>query len=86
MPAPTSIPHREGVTIRGQQSSFTRAELLACARGELFGTNAARLPDSQMLLVDRITHIDSTGGTHGKGHVIAELDIRPDLWFFGCHF
>lgn len=86
MPAPTPIPHQEGVAIRGRQSSFSRVELLACARGELFGANAARLPDSQMLLVDRITHIDSTGGAHGKGHVIAELDIRPDLWFFGCHF
>jgi 3-hydroxyacyl-[acyl-carrier protein] dehydratase/trans-2-decenoyl-[acyl-carrier protein] isomerase len=86
MPAPTPIPHQEGVAIRSRQSSFTRAELLACARGQLFGANAARLPDSQMLLVDRITHIDSTGGAHGKGQVIAELDIRPDLWFFGCHF
>lgn len=86
MPAPTSIPHPESAAIRGRQSSFTRTELLACARGQLFGANAARLPDGQMLLVDRITHIDSTGGTHSKGQVIAELDIRPDLWFFGCHF
>jgi 3-hydroxyacyl-[acyl-carrier protein] dehydratase/trans-2-decenoyl-[acyl-carrier protein] isomerase len=21
-----------------------------------------------------------------KGYVEAELDINPDLWFFGCHF
>ena len=86
MPAPTPTSHQEDTAIRGRQRSFTRAELLACARGELFGTHAARLPDGQMLLVDRITHIDSTGGTHGKGQVIAELDINPDLWFFGCHF
>jgi 3-hydroxyacyl-[acyl-carrier protein] dehydratase/trans-2-decenoyl-[acyl-carrier protein] isomerase len=86
MPAPTSTSVQEDTAIRGRQRSFTRDELLACARGELFGAHAARLPDGQMLLVDRITHIDSTGGAHGKGQVIAELDINPDLWFFGCHF
>ena len=23
---------------------------------------------------------------HKRGHIIAELDIHPDLWFFKCHF
>ena len=40
------------------QSSYTKEQLLACGRGELFG----------------------------KGEILAELDINPDLWFFGCHF
>ena len=22
----------------------------------------------------------------GKGEVVAELDVKPDLWFFACHF
>lgn len=22
----------------------------------------------------------------GKGQIIAELDIKPELWFFDCHF
>ena len=39
-----------------------------------------------MLMVDRITSIDDHGGAFGKGQVSAELNIRPDLWFFGCHF
>jgi 3-hydroxymyristoyl/3-hydroxydecanoyl-(acyl carrier protein) dehydratase len=26
------------------------------------------------------------GGEFGRGHVVAELDINPDLWFFPCHF
>ena len=39
-----------------------------------------------MLMIDRIVRIDDTGGDHGKGLIDAELDIRPDLWFFGCHF
>lgn len=39
-----------------------------------------------MLMLDRITHIAETGGSHNKGEIIAELDIHPELWFFQCHF
>lgn len=69
-----------------QQTSFSRDELLACGRGELFGPGNARLPLPNMLMMDRITHLSNEGGSFGKGEIIAELDIRPDLWFFGCHF
>jgi 3-hydroxyacyl-[acyl-carrier protein] dehydratase / trans-2-decenoyl-[acyl-carrier protein] isomerase len=37
-------------------------------------------------MVSRITEISADGGAHGKGHVVAEYDIAPDLWFFECHF
>jgi 3-hydroxyacyl-[acyl-carrier protein] dehydratase / trans-2-decenoyl-[acyl-carrier protein] isomerase len=37
-------------------------------------------------MFDRITSIAEDGGENGKGHVLAELDVRPDLWFFPCHF
>ena len=67
-------------------SSLDREQLLACARGELFGEGNARLPAPPMLMFDRITHISDDGGAHGKGFIRAELDIHPDLWFFGCHF
>ena len=67
-------------------SSLDHEQLLACARGELFGAGNARLPAPPMLMFDRITHISHDGGAHGKGFIRAELDIRPDLWFFGCHF
>ena len=66
--------------------SLDREQLLACARGELFGTENARLPAPPMLMFDRITSITEDGGAHGKGFIRAELDIHPDLWFFGCHF
>jgi 3-hydroxyacyl-[acyl-carrier protein] dehydratase/trans-2-decenoyl-[acyl-carrier protein] isomerase len=66
--------------------SFDHAQLLACARGELFGPGNARLPAPPMLMFDRITRIASEGGAYGKGEIRAELDIRPDLWFFACHF
>lgn len=69
-----------------RKSSFSRDELLACGHGEMFGPGNARLPLPNMLMMDRVTLITDEGGTHGKGEIIAELDIRPDLWFFGCHF
>jgi len=67
-------------------SSFTREQLLASARGELFPNSVARLPADPMLMFDRIVEINDDGGAHGKGFVRAELDIRPDLWFYQCHF
>ncbi|MFT4768523.1 MAG: 3-hydroxyacyl-[acyl-carrier protein] dehydratase/trans-2-decenoyl-[acyl-carrier protein] isomerase [Glaciecola sp.] len=68
------------------QSSFAKDELIACGMGELFGPGNAQLPVDNMLMLDRITHISSEGGANGKGQIIAELDIHPELWFFDCHF
>jgi 3-hydroxyacyl-[acyl-carrier protein] dehydratase / trans-2-decenoyl-[acyl-carrier protein] isomerase len=60
--------------------------LLQCARGELFGPGNAQLPAPPMLMVDRITSITRDGGEHGRGQVVAEFEIKPDHWFFKCHF
>lgn len=68
------------------KNSFTKEELVACGRGELFGPGNSQLPVDQMLMMDRIVHISDEGGEFGKGEIIAELDITPDLWFFACHF
>src|SRR5689334_10714090 len=69
-----------------RQNAYSYEELLACGRGELFGPGNAQLPLPPMLMFDRISEISETGGEHGKGLVRAELDVKPDLWFFGCHF
>jgi 3-hydroxyacyl-[acyl-carrier protein] dehydratase/trans-2-decenoyl-[acyl-carrier protein] isomerase len=69
-----------------RKSQFQYDELLACARGELFGPGNPQLPLPPMLMFDRITHISDQGGEHGKGRIVAEFDIKPDLWFFLCHF
>ena len=69
-----------------RRNSFTYEDLLACGRGELFGPGNAQLPLPPMLMFDRISSIAEDGGQHGKGHVVAELDVKPDLWFFDCHF
>jgi 3-hydroxyacyl-[acyl-carrier protein] dehydratase/trans-2-decenoyl-[acyl-carrier protein] isomerase len=68
------------------KSSYSYEDIIACGKGELFGSGNAKLPLPPMLMLDRITNISATGGTHGKGEIVAELDIKPDLWFFGCHF
>ena len=52
----------------------------------MFGEGNAQLPLPPMLLFDRIVHIGDKGGTYGKGGIVAELDLRSDLWFFACHF
>ena len=69
-----------------RRNSFAYEDLLACGRGELFGPGNAQLPLPPMLMFDRITEISEEGGAHGKGFVRAELDVKPDLWFFLCHF
>jgi 3-hydroxyacyl-[acyl-carrier protein] dehydratase/trans-2-decenoyl-[acyl-carrier protein] isomerase len=68
------------------KNSFTYDDLIAHGNGELPGQNASRLPLPPMLMFDRITEINEQGGSYGKGEVVAELDITPDLWFFDCHF
>ena len=69
-----------------RRSSFSYEDLLACGRGEMFGPGNAQLPLPPMLMFDRIAEISEEGGAHGKGVIRAELDVRPDLWFFDCHF
>jgi len=69
-----------------QKNSYTFEDLIECAKGNLFGPGNAQLPLPPMLMFDRIVKIDSTGGKYGKGEIIAELDVKPDLWFFACHF
>jgi 3-hydroxyacyl-[acyl-carrier protein] dehydratase / trans-2-decenoyl-[acyl-carrier protein] isomerase len=68
------------------KSAYSYEDLLRCGHGQLFGPDNARLPLPPMLMFDRITHISQEGGAHGKGQAIAEFDIKPDLWFFACHF
>jgi 3-hydroxyacyl-[acyl-carrier protein] dehydratase/trans-2-decenoyl-[acyl-carrier protein] isomerase len=69
-----------------RKSSYDYDDLIACGHGELFGPGNARLPLPPMLMFDRITHISDEGGAHGLGEIRAELDVKPDLWFFQCHF
>ncbi|MEE9139959.1 MAG: 3-hydroxyacyl-[acyl-carrier-protein] dehydratase FabA [Alphaproteobacteria bacterium] len=69
-----------------KKNSYSYQDLIRCAHGELFGPDNARLPLPPLLMFDRITKITEDGGKYGKGEVVAELDIRPDMWFFDSHF
>ena len=69
-----------------RKTRFDYEDLIRCGRGEMFGPGNAQLPLPPMLMFDRITAISEDGGEYGKGHVRAELDVRPDLWFFPVHF
>ncbi|MGP1953638.1 MAG: bifunctional 3-hydroxydecanoyl-ACP dehydratase/trans-2-decenoyl-ACP isomerase [Arsenophonus sp. NC-TX2-MAG3] len=69
-----------------KNSSYSKEDLNASGRGELFDKNGPLLPSGNMLMMDRITKITEIGGKYDKGFIEAEFDIKPDLWFFSCHF
>lgn len=69
-----------------KKNSYGFDELIECGNGRMFGPGNAQLPVPNMLMLDRVAHISDEGGEFGKGEIIAELDIHPDLWFFDCHF
>ena len=69
-----------------KKNSFSYERLIDCANGDLFGEGNAQLPSPPMLMFDRITNINETGGAFQKGEIVAELDIKPELWYFDCHF
>ena len=72
--------------IMNKKNKYTYEDLITSGKGELFGEGNAQLPAPPMLMFDRITHISDEGGAFQKGLIVAELDIKPDLWFFDCHF
>ncbi len=82
----SGIKQQVSQAVTNKQNSYTKDELLTCGRGELFGPGNAQLPLPPMLMFDRIVEISEKTGSYGKGCIVAELDISPDLWFFGCHF
>ena len=69
-----------------KKNSYTYEDLITCGNGDLFGPGNAKLPLPPMLMFDRITEISENKGKFSKGLIIAELDIKDDLWFFDCHF
>ncbi len=75
-----------GGTLSERKNRYSYEDLLTCGHGNLFGSGNAQLPLPPMLMFDRITNIADAGGAFDKGEIEAEFDIKPDLWFFSCHF
>ena len=69
-----------------KRESYSKEDLIASGRGELFGQDGPPLTSGNMLMMDRIIKMTEDGGSHNKGFIEAEFDIKPDLWFFDCHF
>ncbi|HBC8709934.1 TPA: bifunctional 3-hydroxydecanoyl-ACP dehydratase/trans-2-decenoyl-ACP isomerase [Proteus mirabilis] len=69
-----------------KRESYSKEDLIASGRGELFGQDGPPLPSGNMLMMDRIIKMTEDGGSHNKGFIEAEFDIKSDLWFFDCHF
>jgi acyl transferase domain-containing protein/3-hydroxymyristoyl/3-hydroxydecanoyl-(acyl carrier protein) dehydratase len=84
--------------VAGGKSSLSREELCAIAAGDAYGcfgpgferaaphTRTPGIPAGDLLLLDRVTRLDHAGGPWARGYLRAELDIRPDAWFFRGHF
>ncbi len=60
-----------------RKSSYDYDDLIRCSKGELFGQDCAKLPEPDMLMTDRITHISNEGGQFGLGEMQAELEPAP---------
>ncbi|BGI51106.1 MAG: bifunctional 3-hydroxydecanoyl-ACP dehydratase/trans-2-decenoyl-ACP isomerase [Arsenophonus endosymbiont of Ceratovacuna japonica] len=69
-----------------KQCSYTKEDLVSSGRCKLFNKDGPPLPSGNMLMIDRIIKITEKNGKFNKGYIEAEFDIRPDLWFFSCHF
>ena len=57
------------------KEAYTKAELVSCAQGELFGPGAGRLPSDQMLMFDRILSISKNDDGSNKGQITPSLHI-----------
>ena len=62
-----------------KKESYSKEDLLACGRGELFGEKNAQLPLPPMLMFDRVIKINDSGGKYGLGEIIAEMDLYISL-------
>jgi len=96
-PPPTALPWASAPTA-SQKRSFSSSELGAWVAGDAYacfgeGFAAARthvatprIAAGRLLLVDRVTAFDPSGGPWGRGYLSAELDLSEESWFFAGHF
>ncbi|MFL0802129.1 MAG: bifunctional 3-hydroxydecanoyl-ACP dehydratase/trans-2-decenoyl-ACP isomerase [Agarilytica sp.] len=65
---------------------FSHTDILEMGEGAFFGPGNAQLPNSEMLMIDQITHISTSGGAFNRGKLDATFAVTPQQWFFPCHF
>jgi 3-hydroxymyristoyl/3-hydroxydecanoyl-(acyl carrier protein) dehydratase len=91
-------PRLDPPAVACSRSTFDAAALDAFAAGDVhacFGpgferalshTRTPAIAGGRMRLFDRVTEVSARGGPWTRGYLRAELDIRPDHWFFAGHF
>lgn len=67
-----------------QQNHYSKADLDGMFN--VIDPPEMQLPSAPMRMIDRIIEVSDSGGKYGRGFLIAEFDIHPELWFFKCHF
>ncbi len=55
-------------------------------RPDRYTKGTARLASPFLLMLDRVTYLDPTGGRHGLGCLRAEKSVDASAWFFKAHF
>jgi 3-oxoacyl-(acyl-carrier-protein) synthase/3-hydroxymyristoyl/3-hydroxydecanoyl-(acyl carrier protein) dehydratase len=94
---PPAAPTQVTPFVSGAPASLSERALAALADGrasEALGpafaaADGARLrlpPSDRWRLLHRVTRLATSGGPHGLGEVVAELDLHDDDWFNRCHF
>jgi 3-hydroxymyristoyl/3-hydroxydecanoyl-(acyl carrier protein) dehydratase len=83
--------------LRSARRALDREDLLRLTRGDVSGcfgpayaqgdrNHSLRLGPPALLMFDRVVALDPRGGAWGLGEIVAEKDLRPDDWYFPCHF
>mmetsp|Transcript_23938 Transcript_23938/g.38192 ORF Transcript_23938/g.38192 Transcript_23938/m.38192 type:complete len:1138 (+) Transcript_23938:213-3626(+) len=67
-----NLVNRDWAAVFGPQNGMDKINYKLCAR--------------KMLMIDRVTHIDYTGGAYGLGLLVGEKNLERDHWYFPCHF
>ncbi|MCU7836777.1 MAG: PfaB family protein [gamma proteobacterium symbiont of Taylorina sp.] len=70
--------------------SLMDGDLAACYANPVYdkqGRNPSlHFPLEKIMMLDRITSVDRSGGLWGLGLIEAEKDLFPDEWYFTSHF
>jgi acyl transferase domain-containing protein/3-hydroxymyristoyl/3-hydroxydecanoyl-(acyl carrier protein) dehydratase len=74
-----------GEQLNVSQKSNCKIDLTTFPK-KYFTASTARLPESKLLMIDRIVAFYPEGGKHGRGYVKSEKDVEKNEWFFKAHF
>ena len=72
--------------LQGQALSGRRPQPMPpVARAAIVSHGTPGLPEAPLLMFDRLIALDTTGGAHGRGSMVAEKHVCADEWFFTAH-